>query len=163
VVEALQVWRLFPTLIEAELKHHYPGCSIGQWHRGEMTSRELLVLLRELPDDSKWKERIERTYRVVEKLEGPNKGQLFLRPALGEPEPGVEVIAEYVDWPFDRKLLARNTSEIASMRADGRDYDPDMTGLIEPLRKILDDHESQREARRVSRARRHIDAGLLGF
>jgi hypothetical protein len=162
VVEALQVWRLFPTLIESELSLHHRR-SIGEWHRGTMSSRELLVLLAGLPDTSRFKERTERTFRVVERLEGKDKGKLFLRPALGKPEPGVEVIAEYVDWPFDRKLLARNTSEIASMRADGRDYDPDITGLIEPLRKILDDHENQREATRIARARKHIDAGLIGF
>lgn len=156
------MWRQFPTLIESELSLHYRR-SVAEWHCGTMSSRELLVLLNGMPSESKWKERTERTYRVVEHLEGPDKGKLFLQPALGKPEPDVEIIAEFVDWPFDRKLLARNTSEIASMRADGRDYEPDMTGLIEPLSKILADHENQREAKRIARARKHIDAGLFGF
>jgi hypothetical protein len=55
VRQALSVWMLFPTQIETDLKAHYPGCSIGQWHRGEMSSRELLVLLNGLPDRSRFK------------------------------------------------------------------------------------------------------------
>lgn len=122
-----------------------------------MSSRELLALLNGLPDESKFKEATQRTFRVIER-----KGKLMLTPALGTPPRDVEVIGEYVDWPFGQKLLARNTAEIASMRADGHDYEPDMTGLREPLQKILADHENSREAKRIARARAHIDAGLLG-
>jgi hypothetical protein len=45
---------LFPTQIEADLALHY-GCSIGDWHRGTMSSRRLLVLLDGLPDRSRFK------------------------------------------------------------------------------------------------------------
>lgn len=47
--------RLYPTEIEAGLRAHYPGCTIGDWWQGRMSSRELLVLLRHLPDDSAYK------------------------------------------------------------------------------------------------------------
>jgi hypothetical protein len=117
-----------------------------------MSSRELLVLLDGLPDASKFKEASERTFRVVEHIAGDHKGQLSLLRAIGAAPDGVEVIAEYVDWTHDRKLLARNTTEIASMRADGRDYQPDLTGLIEPLTQIVAAREQKAEEEFAARA-----------
>lgn len=123
-----------------------------------MSSRELLVLLDGLPDTAKYKESTERTFRVVQ----DDKGQLFMHPAIGPPPKDMVVITEYVDWTHDRKLLARNTSEIASMRADGRDYQPDLTGLIEPLTQILDDRQREEQYRFTTRAENFIRDGLHG-
>lgn len=55
MVEALRIWRLFPTKIAADLREFYHGVTIGQWHRGEMSSRELLELIEELPVKSRYK------------------------------------------------------------------------------------------------------------
>lgn len=131
-----------------------------------MSSRELLVLLRELPEVSRFKEASERTFRVVE-YQGENdgdkglvKGAIYRLPAMGWPPSDVEVIAEYVDWTYDRKLLARNTREVANARADGHDYSPDMTGLIEPLDAIVAAHQNSKRASIVAKGRAHIFAGL---
>lgn len=48
--------RQFPREIEADLL--FRGIDIGEWHRGEMSSRRLLCLIDALPDDSAyWRER----------------------------------------------------------------------------------------------------------
>lgn len=49
----MAVWRQHPTEIEREL--HDAGRSIREWHRGVMSSRELLVLLRHAPEDGPYK------------------------------------------------------------------------------------------------------------
>jgi hypothetical protein len=55
VWEAIPLWATFPKQIEASLRAHYHDCNIGQWHSGELSSRELLVLLEAMPDDSEYK------------------------------------------------------------------------------------------------------------
>ncbi|ORV92803.1 hypothetical protein AWC11_07315 [Mycobacterium interjectum] len=130
-----------------------------------MSSRELLELLDGLPETSKFKEASERTLRVVE-YQGDNaqlKGKLLLMPAIGRAPTDVELIAEYVDWTFDRKLQARNVRELASLRADGHDYRPDLTGLLEPLEAILADRLRKAKADRIARAQSQIHAGLYGY
>jgi hypothetical protein len=44
--------RLYPTEIEADIARFYPGRSVLEWWRGEMSSRELWALLQHLPHDS---------------------------------------------------------------------------------------------------------------
>ena len=51
--------RLWPTEIEADLSRYHRR-SIGDWWQGRMSSRELLVLLRHLPEDSAYKTESER-------------------------------------------------------------------------------------------------------
>jgi hypothetical protein len=161
VVEALLLWRRFPTQIEADLRIHCHGLRIADWHQGRMSSRELLVLVHGLPDTSKYKEAAQRTLRVVLYCgEGEHKGKLFLTPAIGKPSRDVVTIAEYIDWTFEQKLLARNAREVASMRNDGRDTQPDLTGLIEPLQQILLDRERRIEEQKRTGVQRHIHAGL---
>lgn len=48
---AIQMLRQYPTQIEADLRREY-GIRIRDWYRGDMTSRELMVLCEELSDDS---------------------------------------------------------------------------------------------------------------
>lgn len=54
MLTAVLVWRQHPTEIEADLSE-YHGRSIKEWHRGTMSSRELLVLVRHLKDGSAYK------------------------------------------------------------------------------------------------------------
>ncbi|GFG74657.1 hypothetical protein [Mycobacterium botniense] len=64
----------------------------------------------------KFKEASERTFRVAEYV-GEDKqltGKLLRIPAAGAPPKDVKVIATYIDWTYDRKLLARMTRELAA-------------------------------------------------
>lgn len=130
-----------------------------------MSSRELLELLDGLPETSRFKEAVERMLRVVEyRGDDPKlKGKLLLMPAIGRPPADVTLVDEYVDWTFDRKLQARNVRELASLRADGHDYRPDMTGLVEPLEAILARREHKAKTERIARAQSQIHAGLYGY
>jgi hypothetical protein len=42
----------FPEAVEADIAHYYPGRSVAQFWRGEMTLRALRVLVANLPPDS---------------------------------------------------------------------------------------------------------------
>lgn len=42
----------YPEEIEADIARFYPGRDVGQFWRGEMSARALLVLIQHLPDDS---------------------------------------------------------------------------------------------------------------
>jgi hypothetical protein len=53
VVAAILEWRQHPTEIECDLSDR--GRSIFEWHRGTMSSRELLVLLRHAPERGPYK------------------------------------------------------------------------------------------------------------
>lgn len=50
--EALLLFRRYPKQIESGLETEYPGRDIGQWHRGEMSSRKLMVLIEGLSAES---------------------------------------------------------------------------------------------------------------
>ncbi|OIN79768.1 hypothetical protein [Mycobacterium malmoense] len=129
-----------------------------------MSSRELLTLLNEFPETSTFKEATERTFWVAEYLgDGQHKGKLLKLRAIGRPPPDVKVIATYIDWTHDRKLLARNTIELASLRADGHNYQPDLTGLIEPLQAILAERRNHAASELAERGKNHILAGLYGY
>jgi hypothetical protein len=153
-----------------------------------MSSRELLELLEGLPDSSTFKVAVERTFQVVEiTAEGPHqdtlcqvplgmrlmeitagehKGKLWAAPIgqrLSDVRPiPCQLVAEYVDWTYDQKLLARNVRELASMRADGQGYVPDFTGVTEPLKLILQEHQRSADQRMVNRFEGRIKAGLYG-
>lgn len=155
--QAVGLWRHYPNQIEADLALHY-GRSIGEWHRGEMSSRELLVLLAGLPETSTFVTASQRSFRVID-----YNGAIYLTPALGTLKPGAKLVAEYVDWTHDRKILARVARELAAGRADGNDYQPDFTGVQEPLRQILQDREAAAEDEFISKAREHVRSGLYGY
>ena len=55
MVPALAVWSRYPKQIEAGLRAEYPGVSIRQWHRGELSSREFLVLVEGMSAESWFK------------------------------------------------------------------------------------------------------------
>lgn len=55
MLEAIAIWLLAPKAIEADLKREYPGTKIADWLTGSMSSREFLVLVQELKDDSSFK------------------------------------------------------------------------------------------------------------
>lgn len=54
MLEALRIWKTVPTEIESDLSRFHRR-RIGDWHLGQMSSRELLALLDNLPDDSQFK------------------------------------------------------------------------------------------------------------
>lgn len=125
--EARDLWRLLPTETEAALSRYHRR-RIRDWHRGEMSSRELLALLTDLPESSTFRERAERTHRLVEV-----DGQLRLYSVLADLPPGAVIEAEFVDWTYDRKIAARTALEIALSRADRGGEHPSREGLDEPL------------------------------
>lgn len=51
--------RRYPTQIEADLHREY-GVDLADWHRGNLTSRKVLVLLAELSETSGYKRDYER-------------------------------------------------------------------------------------------------------
>lgn len=164
MLEAIKLWRLFPTQIASDLQAHY-GRHIREWHQGGMSSRELLELLAGLPETSTFKEASERTFRVVE-YRGPDpalKDQLLLMPGYGKPPKDVAVVAEYVDWTLDRKIAARNVRELVMLRNDGRGTTPDLAGLYEPLEEVLAQRERQKRADLVAKARSHVHQGVYGY
>lgn len=129
-----------------------------------MSSRELLVLLAGLPDTSKFKVASEQTFRIVEYIgDGDDKGTLQLTPAVGRISADYRVVTEYVDWPHDRKMLARAVKELAAGRADGNDYQPDFGGLEEPLAAFMARREADAEAELRLKAKSHIRSGLYGY
>ncbi|UVO12809.1 hypothetical protein NM962_01170 [Mycobacterium sp. SVM_VP21] len=129
---ALDLWRQLPNETEAALSRYHPGRHIREWHRGEMSSRELLSLLSDLPEDSTFRERAERTHRLVEV-----DGQLRLYSVLAELPPNAVIEAEFIDWTYDRKIAARTALEIALSRADRGGEHPSRDGLDEPLVEAL--------------------------
>lgn len=154
----IRLWRLFPTQIESGLSlyHHR---SIGEWHRGQMDSAELLILLEELPETSKFKEASERTFWLAEGTAGEIKGKLLKVLARGKPPTDVRVITTFIDWTFDRKLLARNTRELASMRAD-HGVALDLAGLMEPTQEVLQAHLQAQDDQMVDGMENFINTGL---
>ena len=55
MLTAIALWRRFPKQIATDLRAHYHDARIEQWHRGEMSSYELVDLLAGLPDHSRYK------------------------------------------------------------------------------------------------------------
>lgn len=55
VREAIAVWLLEPTAIEADFRREYHDVTIADWLHGRMSSREFLVLVDKLPDRSAFK------------------------------------------------------------------------------------------------------------
>jgi hypothetical protein len=165
-MEALGLWRLLPSQIASDLQRYYRR-HIREWHRHDfsMSSRELLELLGALPDSSGFKEATERTFRVARYCgnERPElKGKLLHMSALGDAPSDVEVVAEYVDWPFDRKLAARAVRELVAARVDGTGAQVDFSGLLEPLEMVLLQQQRAAQDAVRERAERHILAGLFG-
>lgn len=161
MVEALKLWRLFPTQIESDLQINCHGRRISEWHRGTMSSRELLTLLDGLPDDSKFKEASERTFWIVEyQGDDPDlKGKLLEIRALGRKPPSdTELVATFVDWTYDRKLAARTVRELIAARGGA-----DFSNLTEPRDAIVAARQAQKDSERLEQAKSRIHAGLYGY
>ena len=68
--------QLAPGEIEADIRRFYPGCRLSQWWHtlrtgdvdGGMSPRELIVLVEELPDESRFKRRMGSGFTNVEAL-----------------------------------------------------------------------------------------------
>jgi hypothetical protein len=127
VTTALPIWILYPTQIESGLSlfHHR---HIREWLTKDftMSSRELLVLLEELPETSLFKIARDRTYRVVRHLD-----EVKTFTTYGRLSDDVELLAEgVVDWTKAEHVQARIARELAVFNAQDK---ADFTGLIPPL------------------------------
>lgn len=93
MVEAVRAHRQYAREIESGIEQHYPGRDIGQWLRGEVSSRKLLNWLEGLPADSWFKmaafddmrsligeSTVQAQRRVKEKVEGLLSGKYRARP-----------------------------------------------------------------------------------
>ena len=150
-----------------------------------MSSRELLALIEEFPETSRYKEAAERTFRVAEyRGAGEHKGKLLQFAGARPLEPvsipkanadgstwvirpdDLEVVAYFVDWTYDRKLAARQTAEFAALRMElrkpGEGYEVDFTGLMEPLQQVLADRQKRAAAANIAGAKSVIRRGLFG-
>ncbi|KLO31898.1 hypothetical protein ABW16_01735 [Mycolicibacter heraklionensis] len=110
-----------------------------------MSSRELLALLSDLPETSSFRERVERTHRLVEVIED-GQSSLRLYSVLTPLPDGAVVEAEFVDWTYDRKIAARTALEVALSRADRGGEPPSRDGLDEPLVEALRRREQRKQA-----------------
>lgn len=133
MLDALKIWRLYPTQIESGLSL-FTRHDIGEWFRGELSSRKLLVLLEELPEKSRFKEARDRTYRLVK-----HEGELKAFTPYGTLPDGVELVADnVVDWTQAEHVWARIARESA---VGNYGADADFTGLIPPLDKWSTDEQ----------------------
>lgn len=144
---------------------YYQGLRIAEWLKPDFTlsSRELLVLLAELPESSKFKEASERGRRIVEYVgDDPDleKGSLLLMPGYGRLPADVKVIEEYVDWTLDRKLAARQLREMIAARSYAEGFTADYTHLEEPLRETMMARERKKRSDLIAKAREHARRGL---
>jgi hypothetical protein len=105
VLEATAIWLLAPTAIEADFRREYHDARIAHWLTGAMSSREFLVLVNHLSDESEfktlapkpfgrggdWSEAMQiaaethkefALYRASKYVEGPNEyvPQVFISP-----------------------------------------------------------------------------------
>lgn len=129
-----------------------------------MSSRELLELLEGLPETSRYKEALERTYRVVRycgddpELKAKHGDNNLLMPAVGKPPTDVTVLAEFVDWTFDRKIAARTVRELIAAR--GQD---DFSNLEEPLTETLASIEAQEKSDKAALVRNRLMGSAFGL
>jgi hypothetical protein len=134
VLEAISLWRHFPTQIESDLKAYYPGCNIGQWHRGEMSSRELIVLIADLPDRSRFK--------------GAVRGRPY--------------DLDY-DWAPEEYRAAAVARQQAPLNKDGdltvtrKVYE----AYFSPMERKILEARQQAESEMVARGRNHVRRGLF--
>jgi hypothetical protein len=113
VLEVLPSWIAFPRQIESGLRAHFHGANIGQWHRGEMSSRELLVLLDGMPEESEYKRALDgypygverdwtkgeyRQARMVAEAAVANRS-LDLDELVGPIESAIAAMRKRNDWP----------------------------------------------------------------
>lgn len=125
------MWRLYPTQIESGLNLFTPF-DIGQWYSGELSSRKLLVLLEEFPENSKFKQARDRTYRIVK-----HEGEVKAFTPHGALPDDVELLAEsVVDWTQAEHVQARIAREVAVANSGEK---ADFTGLIPPMNEWSDD------------------------
>lgn len=146
----------------------YSPHRIAEWLKPDFTlsSRELLVLLDELPATSKFKEAYERGRRLVEYIgDDPSlpKGSLLLMPSYGRLPRDVKVVAEYIDWTLDQKLAARTVRELVAARSFAEGFKADFTHLEEPLHEAIAARERKKRSDLVAKARAHVARGAYAY
>lgn len=98
---ALQTVKAYPQQIESGLAQYYHR-DVGEWHRGELSSRKLLILLNGMPSDS-WfwstvrydRERFEEQAKIDEALEVKRRNVSELYASVPKDK-----------WPVERKRKA---------------------------------------------------------
>lgn len=101
MLTALQTVKAYPLQTEVGLNKYYPGFDIGQWHRGEMSSRKLLTLISGFDSES-W------FWASVRADKEKYDEQEQLRPALEAQQRNVSELYAKVPkhlWPKDRKAV----------------------------------------------------------
>lgn len=127
------MWLLAPTAIEADLRREYPGVRLRDWLHGEMTSREFMVLIEYLSDDSGFK-------AIAPKPFGRDG-----------------------DWPLAIKMAAKTHEELALNRASkyvggDNEYIPQV--FIPPPEQLAAFMEAQEE-RRAAMYLEHLLSGAI--
>jgi hypothetical protein len=141
----------FPAQLESgiSLFHHR---SIGEWHRGDMSSRELLALIEELPETSTFKIARDRTLRICSHggdRECGHKLEFYTFAGRDDLPDCVEHFATVIDWTKAEHVQARIAREVAASRGG----DVDFTGLIPPVDAVIQERQERVEDDRYERAR----------
>lgn len=117
---AVATWRQHPTEIEAGIRAEYPGVRIAQWFRGEMSSRELLVMIKHLPADG--------DYQKAKRASGESEGMELLRDMRNElfafvagHKPEGERTYTPAPNPKDREAFIAEAIEQQKFEDEGRD------------------------------------------
>jgi hypothetical protein len=125
----------FPHQIEADLQSVY-GRRIAEWHRGDMSSRELLALLENLPERSSYK--------------GAVRGAAF----------GVDY--EWSAEEYREAALARQLAPIDGENGDMQVSQMLYESYFSPVERAVIEMKQATDAHRAEKARRYIFKGLLG-
>ena len=135
MLSVMPIWASFPNQIEADLQSVY-GRRIEEWHRGEMSSRELLSLLDNLPERSNYK--------------GAVRGAAYGVPYDWSP-------AEYRE-----AALARQLAPIDGESGDMQVSKPLYESYFSPVERVVIELKQTADAHRAEKARRFIVNGALG-
>ena len=131
----IPLWASFPTQIEADLQSVY-GRRIAEWHRGDMTSRELLSLLNNLPERSAFK--------------GAVRGAPF------------GVAYEWSAQEYREAALARQLAPIDGESGDMQVSKPLYESYFSPVERVVIELKQTADAHRAEKARKFIFDGALG-
>lgn len=129
------MWREFPTQIRSDLQLHY-GRHIRDWHRGEMSSAELVDLLNGLPETSRYK--------------GARRGLPF----------GVEY-----EWAPEEYRMAALARQLAPLNDDGDLTIPRLLyeAYFSPVERVVMERKQAREDEQRRRGHTFVMAGALGL
>lgn len=114
MLTAIAVWRQYPTAIEAELADR--GHDIADWHRGRMSSRQLLTLLRHPRRDGAYEAAL---------LDNEWPLWMLMIKEIHK-EIALDRASKYVGTQYEYEpMVFQSVSErIAALEAEGDEFDP---------------------------------------